>query len=1086
MKHNTKKGFTLVELLVVIAILAILATVSVVGYTSFIESANVAVDEDLVAQLNNFLAAYKVNNTEDITEDNAWEVTQEILELSGLDKINGLVPKSKDNHFYFNVDEQEYQLVSDNLVSGSGSGSHFFNFLANAAGADKPGVFYKNGEKLFLVDTTGTALADVVRGFYTFDNIQGEDKFAEFQKKVDGIALEYPIISEWAKHSVFVTADGIKYVADSALTNYVFHAGRINIDNDTPNVTLSDRVVVPGNIEYIGTGAFNITYAESGKLVFTKPANEFAQYVSEDFINVSFEINGQDWHIAEGTDAYVDMSVITPVSDSDNTQYPIGATNPMESFDIVVNGAEDKLHNNYNNLPNNSVLVWDGETFTLAVTNKTAVDSTKPVSSNRVTYTLNGEPTGVSVAPNGTITLSKVDGVYPETASFTVTANAVYGEATQTITVLLARPTSSTITVDGETVGSNNKIELIYGQLSSGNSKNEYNVTASAATPVNHLDTFSYASDVVITLKSGTLTIDGKKLTASEDTFPGKVTNTDVVINVNIGGYISRDITLNILNLACYFEATGMNTVGTEGASVSFEHLFELMDGVTLPDGFEASVGVYPEPTGDATLADLATLGAKLPSSNKFAVYTDEGTPNTIDYGSDATFNLSLAGNSAKVVFVVTITNGTEIYRASENLVVDVIDAYNVTSFGTKASTAIGELDNLVTPSTSNPSPNEIYQPVVLLNDITMDGTNSYPMISFVGTTLYGNCNTFNIAEGATTGYWGVISLENAHMRDLRVLGQYFGGIGIAGDDPWGTNAVHAIGTSSITNCYVSNTRSPLCVGTEYSTEQDYVTVTNSVFYGGRYASIEIKDGYLECVGEVITVNQPHTSPIDSTKTEVGLGVLVWLRASQNTGIVNRQNLTQYNFIPNDSTISKPVVHIEGSTTKEVLGKSFTIDVEVDMLTSQLFDNIFNSTSTDFDSYIFEGEYMNAGVVGEDIGDFSSLISMETGNRTGFDAIKVPAKMEFKVTLDKSQFTGFGATTLYNAAKVLVEGLVASLERSSNAYLHFAGITNDNTQLFEDSKGAELIYSPWVEGGNEGYDFVNGSILGAHNERVGD
>ena len=36
---NTRKGFTLVELLVVIAILAILATVSVVGYTSFITRA---------------------------------------------------------------------------------------------------------------------------------------------------------------------------------------------------------------------------------------------------------------------------------------------------------------------------------------------------------------------------------------------------------------------------------------------------------------------------------------------------------------------------------------------------------------------------------------------------------------------------------------------------------------------------------------------------------------------------------------------------------------------------------------------------------------------------------------------------------------------------------------------------------------------------------------------------------------------------------------------------------------------------------------------------------------------------------------
>lgn len=36
---NTKKGFTLVELLVVIAILAILATVSVVGYTVYINDA---------------------------------------------------------------------------------------------------------------------------------------------------------------------------------------------------------------------------------------------------------------------------------------------------------------------------------------------------------------------------------------------------------------------------------------------------------------------------------------------------------------------------------------------------------------------------------------------------------------------------------------------------------------------------------------------------------------------------------------------------------------------------------------------------------------------------------------------------------------------------------------------------------------------------------------------------------------------------------------------------------------------------------------------------------------------------------------
>lgn len=39
MRNRKKKGFTLVELLVVIAILAILATVSVVGYTAFVDKA---------------------------------------------------------------------------------------------------------------------------------------------------------------------------------------------------------------------------------------------------------------------------------------------------------------------------------------------------------------------------------------------------------------------------------------------------------------------------------------------------------------------------------------------------------------------------------------------------------------------------------------------------------------------------------------------------------------------------------------------------------------------------------------------------------------------------------------------------------------------------------------------------------------------------------------------------------------------------------------------------------------------------------------------------------------------------------------
>lgn len=58
---NTKKGFTLVELLVVIAILAILATVSVVGYTSFINRANESNAQTELHQIETTIKSYNIS-----------------------------------------------------------------------------------------------------------------------------------------------------------------------------------------------------------------------------------------------------------------------------------------------------------------------------------------------------------------------------------------------------------------------------------------------------------------------------------------------------------------------------------------------------------------------------------------------------------------------------------------------------------------------------------------------------------------------------------------------------------------------------------------------------------------------------------------------------------------------------------------------------------------------------------------------------------------------------------------------------------------------------------------------------------------
>ena len=54
--ENSKKGFTLVELIIVVAVIALLAAVLIPTFSSLITKANQAKDEALVSNLNKALA----------------------------------------------------------------------------------------------------------------------------------------------------------------------------------------------------------------------------------------------------------------------------------------------------------------------------------------------------------------------------------------------------------------------------------------------------------------------------------------------------------------------------------------------------------------------------------------------------------------------------------------------------------------------------------------------------------------------------------------------------------------------------------------------------------------------------------------------------------------------------------------------------------------------------------------------------------------------------------------------------------------------------------------------------------------------
>lgn len=370
----------------------------------------------------------------------------------------------------------------------------------------------------------------------------------------------------------------------------------------------------------------------------------------------------------------------------------------------------------------------------------------------------------------------------------------------------------------------------------------------------------------------------------------------------------------------------------------------------------------------------------------------------------------------------------------------------------------------------------------VLLDDIRIPNTtNAAKTFALTGKTLYGNHHTFNIENGATSG-WGIIILKNAHLQDLRVIGAFYPKVTVPGDEEYGSNAVYATGVSSLKNCYVSNCRAPIMAGQEDNNDEngnptDVITLENCVFYGGRYCNIDLRNGTLKLVGEVITINQPHTNEKNvtaSTTKEIGLGVVVWLEANYGTNIQGLDNLVQYNFVPSTYQNFQPITFKKDSMT-------------INVATQDIFDQAFEDDDA-IHKFGTGTTYLNSGILGADIGEgLSGVIAkvsktLPYGDRTGFNDDN-PATGRTKKTVYTTpsiEHADSGQQTILNGALGVLGALGARAE------MHFYTFADNatNQAIFTASQNAEYIYSPWDQtvAGHEApyaaYDFgADGDIL---------
>ena len=236
MKKINKKGFTLTELIVVIAVIAILAAVLIPTLTGYIEKARVSADNQEVAVLNKLLLDAEINEVEfkDVTELKKY--LAEEMDYDG-DYTLGV----KGSYLFYDKEKYEFVIVKEDEIEGLKMTAGDYK-LAAAMSSPEGILVNKNNKEVLLVGGKG----DLVEIVNTLRNIGDLDNDDQIDLKKVSASLSSLII-EFATKNVFV-GDNENIVESSNGVLVVKTATEAN-KADKTQTTLSDKVSSLGNLQ---------------------------------------------------------------------------------------------------------------------------------------------------------------------------------------------------------------------------------------------------------------------------------------------------------------------------------------------------------------------------------------------------------------------------------------------------------------------------------------------------------------------------------------------------------------------------------------------------------------------------------------------------------------------------------------------------------------------------------------------------------------------------------------------------------------------------------------------------------------------
>ena len=256
MKRSTKKGFTIVELVIVIAIIAILAAVLIPTFASLIQKANESKDTQLVRNLNTALVA---DNAEHKTMQSALDAAAafgyDVGKINASATDNEILWDSVNDAFcYYNKDKGVEYLPQTELKDGKTPADYLLWKVYTTAPDTQTYSIYWNSDKDFNKDLTVGFDAGKCNAINTLTYTGGTNQDVVIRTNGGTLTVNAP--SDHVEHYGLAKVVNVQAVSP---TTYVEHGivGKLNV-TENQKVVLKATAVV-GKLEGDATketGAF--------------------------------------------------------------------------------------------------------------------------------------------------------------------------------------------------------------------------------------------------------------------------------------------------------------------------------------------------------------------------------------------------------------------------------------------------------------------------------------------------------------------------------------------------------------------------------------------------------------------------------------------------------------------------------------------------------------------------------------------------------------------------------------------------------------------------------------------------------------